>query len=190
MRARIRRALRSEAGFTLVELLTVMLILTFILGGLVVTFTAASTAQADMTRRFTAQQEARLALDKLRREAHCASSATVTGTEQVTLTFPTPAGVQACPAGAGISTVTWCFRAATVGQELYRIASSTTCTGGDRWAEYLVTGGAAFALTLPTSGSGALAKLNVTLPVDLTPNDSVGRYTLQGDIALRNTTRS
>ena len=37
-------------------------------------FVSASNAQVDQTNRFEAQQEARLALDSLRREIHCANA--------------------------------------------------------------------------------------------------------------------
>ena len=47
-------------------------ILVIVIGALTQLFVSASTAQVDMTRRFEAQQEMRLALDKLRREIHCA----------------------------------------------------------------------------------------------------------------------
>jgi prepilin-type N-terminal cleavage/methylation domain-containing protein len=176
-----------EAGFTLVELLVVMTILGVVIGGLTTAFTSATKAQLNMTRRFEAQQEGRLALDKIRREAHCASGATVVGTSLVTLTFPTT-GTTPCPAGAGIANVTWCARAGVNGYELYRIPSSTaTCTGGVRVANYLVSTNV-FQL-LPT-GAGELAKLRVTLPVDLTPADTSERYSLVDDIAFRNTTRA
>jgi prepilin-type N-terminal cleavage/methylation domain-containing protein len=189
MRTRIRRLVVNDAGFTLVELLVVMSILGVIVGGLTTTFTAATEAQLDMTRRFEAQQEGRLALDKLRREAHCASAASVTGTSLVTLTFPTTAGTTACPAGTGVANVTWCARAGTNGNELYRIASVSTCTGGVRVAGYLVTTDV-FVLFAPAAGSGELAKLRVSFPVDLTPLDASERYSLVDDIALRNTPRA
>ena len=45
-----------------------------VVGALTQLFVSASNAQVDMTRRFEAQQEMRLALDKLRREIHCAQA--------------------------------------------------------------------------------------------------------------------
>ena len=68
----IRARLRAQAGFTLVELLTVLVIFTVVLTSLVALFVQGSTAQAELGSRFEAQQDARLALDKLRREIHCA----------------------------------------------------------------------------------------------------------------------
>jgi prepilin-type N-terminal cleavage/methylation domain-containing protein len=183
MLARLRSALRSEGGFTLTELLVVMVIMGVVIGGLTSTFASATLAHADMAKRFEAQEHGRIALDKLRREGHCASVVSVTGTTLVTFTLPST-----CPTGSG--GVTWCVRAGTNGNELYRITpSSSTCTGGTRYAEYIDTGGVTV-FSLPTVGSGELTKLRVVLPVDLTAGTTAGRYSLTDDIALRNTTRT
>ncbi|HEY2935179.1 MAG TPA: prepilin-type N-terminal cleavage/methylation domain-containing protein, partial [Gaiellaceae bacterium] len=63
--------LRAEGGFTLVELLTVTVILTIVLTGLTTLFVQGSNAELDMNNRFQAQLNARLALDRLRRDLHC-----------------------------------------------------------------------------------------------------------------------
>ena len=90
---RLLRRLRGESGYSLVELLTVMAILGVVLGGLTALFVGGSNAQLDMNRRFEAQQAARLALDKMRREVHCASAATTSpatgASNHVILTLPT-----------------------------------------------------------------------------------------------------
>jgi prepilin-type N-terminal cleavage/methylation domain-containing protein len=178
MRARLRQLRRDESGLTLVELIVTMLILGVIIGGLVTAFASATVAHTDLSRRFEAQANGRLALAKIRREAHCASAVSLTGTTLVTLTLPT-----GCPTGSG--SATWCVS----GTELFRIASSTTtCAGGIRWAEYVSTTGVSV-FSLPTVDAGELDKLRVVLPVDLTPSTTQGRYVLEDDIALRNTTR-
>ncbi len=74
--AAARRRLAAEHGYSLSEMLVVLAILGIVLGALTQLFVSASTAQVDMTRRFEAQQNMRLALDKLRREIHCASAVT------------------------------------------------------------------------------------------------------------------
>ncbi len=66
------RRLAAEGGYSLSELIIVLAILLIVVGALTQLFVSASTAQVDMTRRFEAQQDMRLALDKLRREIHCA----------------------------------------------------------------------------------------------------------------------
>ena len=67
------RRLAAERGYSLSEMLVALVILGIVIGTLTQLFVSASTAQVDMTRRFEAQQDMRLALDKLRREIHCAN---------------------------------------------------------------------------------------------------------------------
>ena len=98
------RRLRSERGYTLIEMLTVLVIMGVVTGSLTAVFVQASNAEADMNNRFQAQLTARLALDKMRREVHCASVATPTGvSSSVTLTLPSY-----CKTGSG--SITWSTR--------------------------------------------------------------------------------
>ena len=71
--ARLRTARR--AGFSLIELLVVMVILGVVLAGLTTAFVSGSKAETDLNRRFQAQQQARLALNRIRWDIHCASAA-------------------------------------------------------------------------------------------------------------------
>jgi prepilin-type N-terminal cleavage/methylation domain-containing protein len=73
----LRRAL-GQAGYTLVETLVVMTILVVVIGALADGFTSASKTQTDQTARADDQEAARQALDRLRRDIHCASAASVT----------------------------------------------------------------------------------------------------------------
>jgi prepilin-type N-terminal cleavage/methylation domain-containing protein len=171
---------RSEAGYTLTELLAAMAILLIVLSGLTTLFVSAMKAETDLDRRFQAQQNARLALAKIRREAHCASDATTTG-DAVTLTLG-----PYCSAGTG--DVTWCSVAVSSGRyALYRQVG-TTCDGtGTRVADYL-TQASLFAYTAPSSAK--LATLDVAFPIDLDPDDGRRGYRLVDSIALRNSTRA
>ncbi len=77
---------------TLVELLVTLVILAIVLGGMTQLFVSATRAQTDLTDRFQAQQNARLALDSLRREIHCAnlvspSSISSPGVSAITITL-------------------------------------------------------------------------------------------------------
>ena len=67
----------DERGYTLVEMLVVMAILGVVIAGLTTVFVSGSRAELDMNRRFQAQQQARLALDRIRADLHCASAAQV-----------------------------------------------------------------------------------------------------------------
>lgn len=191
--AAVGRRAAPEDGFSLVELLVVLVILGVVLGALTTLFVSASTAQLDMSNRFEAQQNGRLALDKLRREIHCAS--VVKNMSGGTLTAGSYAGIRVtlgsyCLTGSG--EVTWCTRASSTPNAwaLYRITpASTTCTGGTLWADYLVKpSGQVFSYALPAAGH--LTAIGVDLPVDLKPADLAQRYTLRDDIVLRNTPRS
>jgi prepilin-type N-terminal cleavage/methylation domain-containing protein len=192
--AAARRRLAAEHGYSLSEMLVVMAIIGIVLAALTQLFVSASTAQVDMTRRFEAQQDMRLALDKLRREIHCASA--VTGappTSSMTIDLGSY-----CPTnGTGAAAqITWCTKdkngnappGAGAPYSLWRYLG-TTCSGtGQKWGDYLTTDQVFTGWIAP--GSGSLGKLSVNLPVDLTPNDAKQRYVLDDDIVLRNTPRS
>ena len=70
------RRLRRESGYSLIEMLTVMMIMGTVFAGLTQVFTSASKADIDMQNRFTTQLQTRLALDKLRTDVHCAYDVT------------------------------------------------------------------------------------------------------------------
>jgi prepilin-type N-terminal cleavage/methylation domain-containing protein len=83
----LRRTCRAQDGFTLPEVLVVLVIIGVILAGLTQMFTAAVKSQTDQTKRVEAQQDVRVALERLRREIHCGSSLTYSATS-VTVTLP------------------------------------------------------------------------------------------------------
>ena len=183
---RLRRRVAAEDGYTLTELLTVLLILGTVLGGLTGLFVSASRAEVDMNERFGAQQDARLALAKMRRDVHCANSATVTtvGTgARVTLTLPaTPVG------GCGTAPVSWCTVEVASGRfGLFRNAGTTCGATNVRFADHLTIGNA-FVAT-PRSPS-SLATLAVDFRVDVDLKDARAAYRLQDALALRRSGRA
>ncbi|TMM21143.1 MAG: type II secretion system protein [Actinobacteria bacterium] len=191
MTRRLLRRLGRERGYSLVEMLIVMSILGVVMGSLTTVFVQASNAEFDMNARFQAQLTGRLALDKMRREVHCASVATPTGSSSsVTLTLPSY-----CKTGTG--SITWCTRSvATNRYALYRVVGST-CTGGVKWADFLaptssatVCSGALCIFNYTAQSTTSLADLKVDLPVNIRPAKSVELYELIDDIVLRNSTRS
>ena len=183
--------LRSERGYTLVEMLTVLVIMGVVMGGLTTVFVSATNSEADLNNRFHAQLNARLALDKMRREVHCANVATPTGSSSsVTITLPSY-----CKTGSG--SVTWCTRSvATNRYALYRVVGSS-CSGGVKWADYLtpsatatVCSGALCIFNYTAQSTSSLAKLSVDFPVNIKPAKTVELYELKDDIVLRNSSRS
>ena len=172
-------------------MLIVMAILGVVMASLTTVFVQATNAEQGMNDRFQAQLTARLALDKMRREVHCASVATPAGSaSSVTLTLPSY-----CKTGSG--SITWCTRSvATNRYALYRVVGST-CTGGVKWADYLtptasatVCSGALCIFNYTAQSVTSLADLKVDFPVNLRPSKSVELYELTDDIVLRNSTRS
>ena len=187
----VRTRLRGEAGYSLVEMLTVMVIMGVVMGGLTTVFVSATTSETDMSNRFRAQLNARLALDKMRREVHCASAATPAGSSSsVTITLPSY-----CKTGSG--SVTWCTRSVSTNRyALYRVVGAT-CTGGVKWADYLVPSatatvcsGALCIFNYTAQSPSSLAKLGVDFPVNIRPAKSVELYELVDSIVLRNSSRS
>jgi prepilin-type N-terminal cleavage/methylation domain-containing protein len=193
--AAARRRLGAEHGYSLTEMLVVLAILGIVLGALTQLFISGSTAQVDMTRRFEAQQNMRLALDKLRREIHCGSGVTapVLPTSSITISLGSY-----CPSnGTGAAAqITWCTKDKNgnappgVGApySLWRYSGSTCSGTGRKSADYLTVHQIFTAYAAPVGGN--LGTLSVNLPVDLDPNDAKQRYVLQDDIVLRNSPRS
>jgi len=188
MRLRIReltRLLRSEGGFTMIELLASMAILMTVMGGLTTLMVSGTSAQIDMNRRFEAQTEARLGLDWLRRDVHKSTCAT-TANPAATITLTSGA------CGSGTNT-TWCTVANGTGRYGLWRYSGAACSGtGRKVADYLTTANA-FTYTAPSgstaAGTGQLAFLAITLDVNLTPTKPERVYALTDRIVLRNSTR-
>jgi prepilin-type N-terminal cleavage/methylation domain-containing protein len=191
------RVIGEESGYTLVELLTVTVILGIVMQGLTTMFVTASNAEVDMNNRFRAQQTARVGLDKIRREVHCAqdagSTAANTQLSLVNLTVPSY-----CKTYSGSTTVTWCTKSISANRyALYRINSaSATCTGGVKWADYLMPTstapvcGVALCVFNYQTAAGSLARLHVDFPVNVRPAKTVETYELIDDLVLRNSSRS
>lgn len=141
---RLRERLQGEDGVTLVELLVVLVILGIVLAPLVASFTTALRHTVDQSKREQAYSNARLAIQRMRTDVHCASA--VTGVEQniyggftLTMTEATegdPGWCQAViPSGTGASGVQWCtipVDGSTTRYRLYRFLglNPDDCDGG------------------------------------------------------------
>jgi prepilin-type N-terminal cleavage/methylation domain-containing protein len=184
LRRLLVRLRREQGGYTLIELLVSVSILGSVMTSVSVLLVSATNSEVDMNRRFQAQMEARLGLDLMRREVHCAMSASPVGASaSVTLTIPAT-----CPTSGGSTAITWCTVAnGTNRWGLWRYPGSTCSGTGKRYADYL-TASSIFTYTAQTVDK--LAFLNVRLPVNIKPSSTHFLYNLEDDIVLRNSTRS
>lgn len=183
--------LADERGFTLVELVTSMGILLVVMAGITALFVSGTRAQSDLGRRFQAQTELRIGLDKLRRDVHGACSAydASTGAPLATGATPTAVTLYVPPSCGAADAITWCVQGSGTRFALYRAAPATTCAGGVRYADYLTTS-AIFTYTAfnVPAGSYTSARLHVHLP-DNVQGGGPGTYTLDDDLVFRNSPR-
>jgi type II secretory pathway pseudopilin PulG len=163
-------------------MLTVMLIMGVVMAGLTDIFTSASKAETDMTNRFQAQVTIRVALDKLRRDIHCASDVNPYATNALTLI--TPSGC-----GGDVSYCTATMTGLSNRWNLYRQSGDTCSSGsGTKLASYLTTGNVFPTFALHTVDT--LSSVSVDLPIEVNTRSNVGAYELKDTIFLRNSTRS
>jgi prepilin-type N-terminal cleavage/methylation domain-containing protein len=197
------RHVTCQAGYTLIETLVVMTLLVVVIGAIADGFTNASKTQTDQTARADDQEAARQALDRMRRDIHCASAAIAKQTDS---TDPTkgwtlnltvnPGQCLAVTAGGGAGAggsdgVQWCtvpVGGATNHYVLYRTVISA-CDASDAvfQVDYL-TRGDVWAPKVLCS----VAHLE-SVPVDMAVNRDIetrpGRtYELTDTITLRNDT--
>jgi prepilin-type N-terminal cleavage/methylation domain-containing protein len=188
VRKRIRSLVADERGYSLVELLTVVVIMGIVIGAMTSLFVNASNGELQMNRRFQAQESARLAMDTLRREVHCASDVSPSGSSSsVVLTIPSQ-----CPTAHGFTSIRWCVLAppgALAGRyALYRSTAATcTTSNGVQWADYLITQSI---FTFTQQSSQSLAGLAVALIVNAKPGSTHGTFHLSDTIVLRNSSRT
>ncbi|HKC22166.1 MAG TPA: type II secretion system protein [Gaiellaceae bacterium] len=182
---RVRSRLRGEAGYSLVEMLTVMVIMSIVFAGITDIFVSGSKAQTEQDNRFQAELTTRLALDKVRRDIHCASSI-----QNYTTSFATMK-ISGCSGGD----VSWCTAAVSGYSNRYRLYRQlgTSCADGTgtMYADYL-TSGAVFPTnptTAYTAGCGCLEALPVDLKVSNKGSAVIDAYELQDTIYLRNSAR-
>jgi prepilin-type N-terminal cleavage/methylation domain-containing protein len=181
-RHHLRRLRREERGYTLTELLAAMSILLIVLATLAGVFVSGSNAEADLRARFEAQSDARLALEKLRREIHNTCSVNLASAATVTLYSENAAAGYTCTVPN-----TWCVVATGSAYRLYRKPGTTCDATGVLWADYL-TSNNVFSYTAPSAGK--LPKVGIAFAIDARPGQSPRVYRLQDSIAVRNYLRS
>jgi prepilin-type N-terminal cleavage/methylation domain-containing protein len=175
---RRRCRVRGQGGYSLIELLMVVTILGTVIGAVTTLFVQASNAEFDMNRRFQAQQSARVAIDKMRREIHCASAITPTGAaSSISVTLPAQ-----CPSSGGaLTTVTYDMNQIVAGQR-YTLRRNNVVLADFSTLQ------SAFNYAAPVAGT-SLGKLTVTLPINTNPTQANKQWKLVAPMVLRNTTR-
>src|SRR5256885_1922707 len=131
-------------------MLTVMVIMSIVFAAVTSVFVAGSKAQSEQDRRFQAQLNTRLALDKIRRDIHCSNDINPYTASSVTLKIPS---------GCSGGDVSWCTSAVTgptTRYALYRqLGTSCSSSTGVKFADFLTTG-SVFPAFSKTAGCGCL----------------------------------
>lgn len=180
---RLRARLCDERGHTLVELLVSMSILGTVMASISTLLVSATNSEVDMNRRFQAQTQARMGLDRLRREVHCAQSVAISSAGAVaTLTIPST-----CPTAAGLTAITWCTQANGSRWDLWRYEGSACSGTGRIWATSI---NQSPVFTYTAQSTSSLAYLGVNLPVNVQGSKTISSYVLEDNIVLRNSTRA
>ena len=196
----LRRAL-GQAGYTLMETLVVMTILVVVIGAIADGFTSASRTETDQAARADDQEAARQALERLRKDIHCASAgqvaANASGGYTLNLTV-NPGQCIAVTAGTGSGNqlsdgVQWCtvpIGASTNRYGLYRTIVHA-CDAADAVFKVDYVTNANVWTSVCGSNSSHLQAIAIDLPVNRDIATRPERtYELTDRISLRNDTAS
>jgi prepilin-type N-terminal cleavage/methylation domain-containing protein len=187
----VKRLRGGEQGYSLIEMLVTMVILAIVLAGLTTIFVSGQNAEATLNRRFQAQENARLALDRIRGDIHCASAAQA----QTINTYP---GVKLADGNCfgATPTISWCvvqYSTTPVRYQLFRTTTTgtTACTATDASrvlvADYLTSSSAFTTATIPQY---TLQRVGVDFKVSANATTSTADlYELTDSIVARNATR-
>jgi prepilin-type N-terminal cleavage/methylation domain-containing protein len=176
----------NERGYTLVEMLVVMSILGTVIAGLTTVFVSGSRAELDLNRRFQAQQQARLAVDKIKLDLHCASAAEVDATYGY---------LKIAEDNCSATHVTYCAVTSpnmSSRYALYRTTNITTsrCSSTDTSrkmvADYLTKNTGLWSFSAP---DGLLEMISIDFPVSVNPTATRDVYELKDTLVARNSVR-
>jgi len=208
MRERLSKRLREERAFTLVEMVVVMTILTIILAGLSTSMIAGTNSEVVIAQRQQAQSNARVALERMRLDIHCASG--VLGPQEngyggFTLTLTETQNV--CPSVTNLpSGVQWCtipYSGSTTRFQLFReTAGNCDGVGETLLVDFISQPSAGWPTNTATSptptdysgniwptstcATGTLPTTAIDINTNTDPNHPEGAYELKDSIAMRN----
>lgn len=169
------RFVRDERGITMVEMLISVALMGVVLGGIVNVMVAGGRVQYNMASLLNAQQDARVALNRLEYEGRCATSATVANAgAQVSFVLPSQ-----CMHATG--NTSWCVSGGTL-----RRYTSSGCSGAAQIFARSLTSATPFSLHTAT---GDLPQLLVSLIVSPTGR-GVDTFKIADAITLRNSSPS
>lgn len=189
--------LRDERGMTLIEMLVTIAILGLVLAPLATAFTSAFSAELSQGNRFQAEQAARMSLNRLRKDMHCAHAvgglaANTSGGWTMVLTETNASGVPDCPGlvQPNAASVQWCTVPVVGASSRFRLYrendANQSCDGSVSTFEvdYLTTGNL---WAQPACTTGNYPTVSVALPVNVDPvKHPSSTYELDDQIALRN----
>lgn len=182
--------MKAEHGYSLIELLVTMVILSVVLSGLTTVFISGSSAEVSLDQRFQGQQNARLALDRLRVDIHCASAAQA----QTINTYPgIKLNISNCSTTSPVSYCVVQYSSSPLRYQLFRATGtgSTDCTSSDTTrvliADYLTSSSVFTTSAIPQY---SLQRVAIDLKVDANPKSTtLYSYELTDSIVARNSTR-
>lgn len=171
----MRRLLREESGFTLVELIIAGALTIILMGGLADLFASGIRASADASSRLTSQNSVRLAFDRLEYEGHCADTATLlnkTGSDGTGVYLDLPSQ---CSHANG--TYSWCVSGGVLSRY-----TTNNCSGTGQVFIRNVTSATPFCLATTT---GQYPLLEAALTVD-TVSATADKFSATDTIDMHN----
>ncbi|MDX6514581.1 MAG: hypothetical protein QOH73_247 [Gaiellaceae bacterium] len=201
--SRIRARLGGESGFTLTELLITLVLLGIVMGAVTTAFASAFTGESRAIAEASNEENARLALNRLRMDIHCAHQANGAtpnpsgdGGYTFVLSEVVLDGTPACPRlglAAGSSWVAWCtIRVGGVGSERYKLYRENVreCDGVEStfMVDY-ITKPDIWDTRENCSSPYWQQYVGVDLVTNLMPATDVYQYDLRDSISLRNAHR-
>ncbi len=204
-----KQRLLDERGFTLIELIVVMLIMSTVLLGLTTAMISGTSSEVVIAKRQQAQANARLALERMRLDIHCASASLPpqeNGYGGFTLTLTETQNV--CPSVTNLpSGVQWCtipYAGSTTRFQLFR-ETSGSCDGlaTTLLVDFISAPVAGWPTntastptpvdfigniwpTQPTCATGSLPTVAIDIAVSPDASHPEGQYELKDAIAPRN----
>jgi prepilin-type N-terminal cleavage/methylation domain-containing protein len=196
-RFRLRLALRDSSGYSLVELLLVVSLLGIIMGALVGSFSSAIAGESRTFIRATNEENARLALDRLRLDLHCGRSVqgpwqNLDGGWSIQINEDNDPNTGCTGLVISGTAVQWCtVQVNSKRWRLYR-DNINECgpTGSLFMVDYVVDPDIWTTSTqLAACIAGQQQWVDVNLLVNTTPNRELEKYALDDWITLRNSPR-